>query len=123
MERLKIMKTAIVKLFAWICAGLSLFAMTGCDSTRGSEPMFKIRTSTPIIQYLKGKENYYIVYENGAVKKTDKFDPAKVESYGYSSINDDPYELYGIDVTAPEGENLNKIIRLCAFSFCRRRLA
>ena len=73
--------------------------------------MLKITTHTPIIKYLKGQVKYYIVYENGAVKKTSEFVPADVISYGFFPRDkmENSIALHLIDVTTPEGEKLNKI--------------
>ena len=103
------MRNKFIKLLAWVCLGISFVVITGCSTSIGSEPMLKITTSTANRMNLNPKTTYYIVYENGAVKKTDKFVPADVEQYLYSSVNGGPEELYGVDLTTPKGEELKQI--------------
>ena len=102
------MKAKTVKLLAWICIGIFLVAMTSCGSIKRPKPMLKI-TTTSQAGFLPGPTRYYIVYDNGAVKKTDKFVSAKVEHYLYSSVNGGPKELYGIDIATQKGEELKQI--------------
>lgn len=57
------------------------------------------------------KTNYYIVYENGAVKKTSEFNPSDVITYYF--IDNDygalTKKLFGLDINTPQGEELKKI--------------
>ena len=104
------MKNKINKLFALICIGLTLFAVSGCDNTKGSKPMLKITTSTAVGNYFS-KTNYFIVYENGAVKKTEEFTPSSVINYyfisnDYGSV---AKRLYNLDINSQEGQELKMI--------------
>jgi len=105
------MRNKFIKLLAWVCLGISFVVITGCSTSIGSEPMLKITTSTANRMNLNPKTTYYIVYENGAVKKTDEFVLADVINY-YFSRNDYgevAKKLYDLDINTPEGEELKQI--------------
>ena len=104
------MKNKIIKLLAWICIGLSFGVITACDNTEGSKPILKIITSTAVGFYFSNT-HYYVVYDNGAVKKTEKFDPADVINYYF--LNNDygavAKNRYNLDINTPEGEEIREI--------------
>jgi len=100
------MKNKIIKLLAWICIGLSFGVITACDNTKGSEPMLKITTSTAVGFYFSNT-HYHIVYDNGAVKKTEKFVPAKVKCYAFNPAGN--YEDSTLLHLYDEYEGLNEI--------------
>lgn len=101
----------IIKSLACICIALSLFAITSCDDTRGSVLMLKITTTTSYGIFPATKTNYYIVYENGAVKETSKFVLADVKSYAFAKndTNNDSVALHLIDINTPNGKELNGV--------------
>ena len=105
------MRNKFIKLLAWVCIGISFIAMTSCNGAIGSEPMLKITTSTENRMNLNPKTTYYIVYENGAVKKTDEFVLADVNSYSSVSRNpaESPSILNDFDVNTSEGAELYEI--------------
>ena len=106
------MKKMFVKLSTMICIGLALLGITGCDNTNGSKPILKFTTSTAIGVTIFSKTNYYIAYENGAVKKTSEFAPAKVTSYNFVPNSEGEILevlLQKIDIDTPEGKELNNI--------------
>ena len=106
------MKNIISKLLLWVCIGLVLCSVTACDATNGSKPMLKIITSTSVGVTIFSKTDYFIVYENGAVKKTSEFAPAKVISYNFVPNSEgETLEvlLQKIDIDTPEGKELNNI--------------
>ena len=111
------MKVKTVKLLAWMCIGIFLVAMTICIGIKLPKPMLKITVDKGTIGFLPAGTNYYIVYDNGAVKKTKNFIPAKVEDYNFfpkQSI-EDSVVLHGIDINTPEGEYLNEIAKNILF--------
>lgn len=101
----------ILKSLVCIGIALSLFIITSCDNTRGSIPMLKITTTTSYGIFPATKTNYYIVYENGAVKETSKVVPAAIESYAFAKndTNDDSVALHLIDINTPNGKKLNGV--------------
>lgn len=104
------MKKNIIIVLALLCIGLSFAAITSYYNTKSSEPMLKITTSTQVGFYFSNT-NYYIIYENGIVKKTDKFVPTDVINYYF--IDKDygaaAKELYDLDINTPQGEELKEI--------------
>ena len=61
-----------------------------------------------------GNTWYYIVYENGTVKKTKEFEPARVEGYDFDKndyeelLEDDSQVLYDMDTNTPRGQELEE---------------
>jgi len=104
------MRNKFIKLLAWVCLGISFVVITGCNASIGSKPMLKITTSTANRMNLNPKTTYYIVYENGAVKKTDEFVLADVGRYNFipRKHDGDSKVLNGLDANTPEGESLKK---------------
>ena len=102
------MKNKIIKLLAWICMVFSFLAISGCNSPK---PLLKITTSTSVGVTIFSYTKYYIVYENGKVKKTDEFSRHHGETYAFSSDDYDETSavLHSIDLNTPEGANLNRI--------------
>jgi len=105
------MKNKIIKLLTMVCIGLYLLAVTSCDTSIGSEPFLKITVDKGTVAFLPAGTNYYIVYENGVIKKTDKFEPFNVICYDFLKNEYDEVSkvLYGTDINTQEGEELNKI--------------
>jgi len=104
------MRSKFIKLLVCVCLGVLGVSMVSCTTSIGSEPMLKITTSTAVGNYFSNT-NYYVVYENGATKKTDEFVPADVHCYDFveNDYNEASEVLSGLDITMPEDEKLNEI--------------
>lgn len=106
----------IMKSLAYICIALTLIFMTGCDNIKGSKPMLKLTVNKgTFAYYLPAGTDYYIVYENGVVKKTKEFQFSISESKGYSFIPHDVDNnskiLYDLDTSTSEGKKIYEIAK------------
>jgi len=104
------MRNAIIKILVCVCVGFLGMGMTSCDTSIDSEPMLKITTSTSFGMFPATKTNYYIIYENGVVRKTTEFVPSNIIYYFFNSNgNYEDSTLLHINDDDPLREKLNNI--------------
>ena len=104
-------KKGIKRIACIICVFLMVSILSGCVSVNITKPMLKVIVTKHYGMTIFGNTKYYIVYENGTVKKTDKFERADVECYGFIPKDSmkDSTALYRIDMDTSYGQKLNDI--------------
>ena len=104
------MNNRIIASIVCFLIGVSLLVV-GCNTKHETVPLLRVITVTSNRLNLKGKNNYYIVYENGNVKKTSAFSPSDVTTFYFKGRNDDKNSaiLHDLDMDIPQDRAVNDI--------------